>query len=547
MWREEIFSRHFPIVDTLRWRYLKVTKRKGYKVANDELRRIDDALTIHSPWFTAAMDDDSIRDCAVMQAKKIESLFERNAVEQCGDIFQPGFTDSGNPVIDFVQSWGLVFPLVIKKSDSPSEICENYLNAVKRVSDDKWWRRQLRKELGRRVEAVLRQVGAVRKQSAPYVSWWALRRWGSAQRRNQGVIGSLEAVKFEAGEEVVCDLSTAVETSVSNPTNRRNELMVRMRGYEEVAQSLGLVGLFLTLTSPSKYHPYTHGGQFNPKYNGSTPADCIDYLNAVWANIRAKWQREGIRVFGFRVAEPHHDGTPHFHFMLFINPDWSAKAWNIFRDYALAEDGDEPGALLYRADCKAIDPAKGTAAGYMAKYVAKNIDGTAVGFDLEGETTAEHGAACVRAWASTWGIRQFQQIGSVSVTVWRELRRYERPEYEDTIADFCPTPEQFEAIREAADAADWAAFVKLMGGAFVKRDEQAIRPWREEILKRCGRYGEPVRRVIGLIVRRTFEEIERGLAREECVSTRDGEWQIRQKELVLVQAGAQPPPSDLCQ
>ncbi len=58
-----------------------------------------------------------------------------------------------------------------------------------------------------------------------------------------------------------------------------------------------------------------------------------------------------IRAFGFRVAEPHHDGTPHWHLLLFLRPEEVEFATAVFRKHALKEDGYEPGAQgtpLYR-------------------------------------------------------------------------------------------------------------------------------------------------------------------------------------------------------
>lgn len=88
----------------------------------------------------------------------------------------------------------------------------------------------------------------------------------------------------------------------------------------------------------------------------------------------------------------------------------------------------------------------------MAKHIGKNIGGANLDEGVYGENQIE-------VWARCWGIRQFQQIGSLSVTVWREQQ------------DITLT-----AIHQAADCSNWKSFVTLMGGVFCKCKEQIIRP-----------------------------------------------------------------------
>ncbi|HBC6264454.1 TPA: replication endonuclease [Citrobacter braakii] len=370
--------------------------------------------------------------------------------------------------------------------------------AVMRMFNEVWWRGRLRRIASAWREHLHIAVGSVSKRKHVYASKNCVTDWREQKRRTREFLKGLD-LEDEDGNRI--SLIEKYDGSVANPAIRRCELMTRIRGFENICNELGYVGEFYTLTAPSKYHATTKAGYRNRKWNGASPSDTQSYLTGLWARIRAKLHREEIRIFGIRVAEPHHDGTPYWHMLMFMLPEDVERVRLIIRDYAWEEDRHElrsDKAKKARFHAEAIDPEKGSATGYVAKYISKNIDGYA----LDGETDDESGeflketAPAVSAWAARWHIRQFQFIGGAPVTVYRELRRLADTETAHGLSI------EFAAVHDAADAGDWAGYVNAQGGPFVRRDDLQVRTlyepraefnqYGEETVCICGVYDSSV-------------------------------------------------------
>ncbi|WP_165493101.1 replication endonuclease [Hylemonella gracilis] len=367
--------------------------------------------------------------------------------------------------------------------------------AMARMTDPLWWRLQLRQQQGRAVEGAAITLGYVNKRRDIYVSNETLQRRQQQNKRNAETLEATKA-RNELGQEFT--LAELAAGSTSNKRIKRAELMTRIGGFERVATSLSHAGIFLTITCPSRMHRHrTLGGRVeeNSRYDGTDPSQAQAYLGTVWARIRASLKRQGISLYGFRIAEPQHDGTPHWHFLLFCETDQIEPVESTVRRYALADSPDEPGAHRHRVDCKRIDPDKGTAAGYIAKYVAKNIDGHGLSQDYAGgeylEAEGKDTAQRVEAWATTWGIRQFQQIGGPPVTVWRELRRVDHiPEGAPEHLRQAHRAVNKTTVFEGRDTASvsWAHYCEAQGGVTIGR-KYRIRISTED-RGAVGRYGE---------------------------------------------------------
>ncbi|HDU5566088.1 TPA: replication endonuclease [Klebsiella pneumoniae subsp. pneumoniae] len=391
--------------------------------------------------------------------------------------------------------------------------------AVIRMFTESWWRNRLRRVASAWREHLQIAVGNVSKKKHAYASKNCVTDWREQKRRTREFLKGLD-LEDEDGNRI--SLIEKYDGSVANPAIRRCELMTRIRGFENICNELGYVGEFYTLTAPSKYHATTKAGYRNSKWNGASPSDTQSYLTGLWARIRAKLHREEIRIFGIRVAEPHHDGTPHWHMLMFMLPEDVERVGLIIRDYAWEEDRHElrsDKAKKARFHGEAIDQEKGSATGYVAKYISKNIDGYA----LDGETDDESGellketAPAVSAWAARWHIRQFQFIGGAPVTVYRELRRLADTETAHGLSV------EFAAVHDAADAGDWAGYVNAQGGPFVRRDDLQVRTLYEPRAE-FNQYGEET-----ICIRGVYDS---SVGADTPILTRLTQWKIVPKRAV---------------
>lgn len=406
------------------------------------------------------------------------------------------------------------------------------ISAISRLVNADYWHRKLKAHRTQWIEAIMIANMDVCINRHPYASKQAIHAVQAQRLSNMQYLQGMDIQDVETGERF--DLFDKVMASVSNPEIRRMELMAQMAGIERVAKERGDIGMFITLTCPSKYHPTKQRKEKNKetgkddyyavlnhkwKDEAYTPKDGQRYLVKVWSRIRSAFNDNNINIYGVRVVEPHHDGTPHWHMLLFVDKASRAKAIDIMRRRALKEDGNEAGAQKYRFECKHMN--RGGAVGYIAKYIAKNIDGYALDGEIDHETGKDlkSMAAAVTAWASTWRIPQFQFYKLPSKGAYRECRRLPRGvSIADKLGDVA------ERVRAAADQGKFDEYIMSQGGPCIRRREETIRVARE--IGDVNVYGEEVQKVVGI-----YHQLK---ADAPVLKTRERKYQIVKKSAVDV-------------
>ena len=263
----------------------------GFLSARDEYARLPD------------MNDKELRKFAARIASQLWSRYEElsDAWAQAHGGRETLFTDEAQAhlygkVAGVARAFNFT-PMYWKKYRKGQMTIRMAFSAISRLIKDEWWVNQLKAQRMRWREALLIAAGEVNKDRSPYASKMAIRDVHARRLANLEYLKSCELENKVTGERV--DLISKVMGSISNPEIRRMELMNTIAGIERYAASVGDVGMFITLTTPSKYHPTRQVGkgknktvQLNHGWNETafTPKDGQRYLCRIWSLMRTAFK-----------------------------------------------------------------------------------------------------------------------------------------------------------------------------------------------------------------------------------------------------------------
>lgn len=162
-------------------------------------------------------------------------------------------------------------------------------------------------------------------------------------------------------------LKDCIVSSNHNPQRYYGEIQNRIDTLQREANNAKLIPVFLTLTLPSEFHrlKQTKQGHLikNPKFNGVDPKDAVKILTKMLSRLRQdrslKELSKNQRMY-YRVNEPHKDGTPHTHILLFIPQDRIERVENAFN------------RLFYSKSNKFVKDIQ-NAKNYIMKYINKTL------------------------------------------------------------------------------------------------------------------------------------------------------------------------------
>jgi len=273
---------------------------------------------------------------------------------------------------------------------------------------------------------------------------------------------------------------------VKSKENSVWEALERGNALNKICKENNWKAASITLTCPAFMH---HSSR---NWDGSTPIEQQRHLQKCFVKFRSALSALGIEEgddwLALKAAEPHLDGTVHWHLCVIASMKNMKVISELLRKYYLEEHHpEERGARQRRVKFEVAkdgeDSKKITA--YAAKFaLISNLPEVL-------HKTEEHvnNARRYAAWRKRWGIRGFSFCGLAPVGLWRECRsRYYDSNEEMNLVKYAQAGDYFKFHME------W----KKLGG------HDKIQSIHEEHINK---YSEKIKRCIGHFIKASAEII----------------------------------------
>lgn len=340
----------------------------------------------------------------------------------------------------------------------------------------------------------------------PYVDSWTLGRFEQQQLANKNFLKKHVAISLDQR----IPLSDIASTQAAS---RRSQWYAMILGMREIASRDGFVPVFVTVTLPGEWHLSPRSGE--PGDPRHSPTDAAKEIGKRWHNALAMFHgREG-KLFGIRVAEPHADGTPHLHCVLWVKLAQCGDLRDCLGQHFPAGNQSEkdhrdkgdftkgPALVIKKWEERSKEDNRGCAdaASYALSYVLDVLEDEASKADAAGNELADAGEIQksrtkskelkrVKAWARHARIRRLSLLGLNPGTIGRWATFYRA--LKNNNSEETSAHPKTKAILHAMRRRQWGSVLRLLG-AFSLKNEQPIKSVREA---RTNKWGDVVKTTV---------------------------------------------------
>ena len=337
---------------------------------------------------------------------------------------------------------------------------------IARYCCSKWWNRKLRTIHFQNIECIAQLIGLINGKRQKYVTNYSVKCKKHSRSVHNTFFNSL-LVMDEAGSEH--ELIDFIQASLSNPSNRQAELMMRMFGAAKYAQNEQYSAHLITILCPKEMKASYNNGRLNRNYLNNSAREANDFINKVWRNTRSSLDKKTKNYFGFRVAEPCKDGSPHWHMIVYSSPHdtelvISTLKKKINQSYRFL--GEKYACKFHSKKLKEESDVK-TALHYLLKSIKQNI---------KDDSDAKER---ISTWASANKIRQYAQFGLPPIGLIRTARKLAKT-----------SSIEIRALLSFSLKGDWLSFIENIGWKAGQRTKLNLELYKENST-RTDEYGDP--------------------------------------------------------